>query len=189
MKWTFIGIGIAVSLFAIGIYDAYDNARILNENRCWGCLALDPIGKIYDGFWIEYPKDYGKGKEVPHPEWVKEELDNGSVVMLFFWYEGCYSCEVLWEKMKKEGIVEGDEAHGKIVGFENVTLFTIDTIKDERRDALSIYSKRNGSPTTVILFKEDDTIYWYAFEGSEIPKDKNGKEITVKKILEDAIMK
>ena len=89
--------------------------------------------------------------------------------------------------MKEEGIVEGDEANGKIVGFENVTLITIDTVNDERKGALSIYSQKGGSPTTVILFKEDDTIYWYAFEGSNLPKDENGKIVTVKEIIEDAI--
>ncbi len=186
MRRAIIGIGIAAIIFLSGSYLAYNKTQILNENRCWGCLSLDPKGKLYKGFWIDYPEEYGK-KNISHPEWLKEELENVSAVMLFFWYEGCFSCEVLWEKMKKEGIVKGDEAHGEIVGFENVTLSTIDTINDEERNALYIYSQRGGSPTTVVLFKEEDTIYWYAFEGSNLPKDENGKMVTVKKILEDAI--
>lgn len=187
MKSAIIGILIAVPLLVIGMYNAYNDAQVLNENRCWGCLALNPIGKIYDGFWINYPEGYGKGKIIYHPEWVREALNNTRVVILFFWYKGCSSCAVLWEKMKEEGIVEGDEANGKIVGFENATLFTIDTLNDERKDAIFVYSQGGGAPTTVILFKKDDTIYWYAFEGSDLPKDKNGKSVTVKEIIEDAM--
>jgi len=186
MKLAIIGMGIAAILLLSGGYLAYDKTHILNENRCWGCLALNPTGKIYNGFWIDYPKEYGKGK-IKHPDWLKNALNNTHVVMLFFWYKGCSACKLLWEEMKEEGIVEGDEANGKIVGFENVTLITIDTVNDERKGALSIYSQKGGSPTTVILFKEDDTIYWYAFEGSNLPKDENGKIVTVKEIIEDAI--
>ena len=183
-----MGLGIAAIIFLSGLYLGYTKTEILNENRCWGCLSLDPKGRLFDGFWIDYPDDYGKGKNVSHPEWLKEALENVSVVMLFFWYEGCFSCGVLWEKMKKEGTVEGSEADGKLVGFENVTLFTVDTVNDEeRRDALFIYSQRGGSPTTVISFLKEDIIYWYAFEGSNLPKDTNGKTVTVKKILEDAV--
>lgn len=186
MRLAIIGVGVAAIILLSGGYLAFNKTQILNENRCWGCLSLNPKGKLYDGFWIDYPEEYGK-KNISHPDWLIETLDKVNAVMLFFWYEGCSACTVLWNKMKEQGLVKGDEADGELVGFENVTLFTIDTINDEWKDALFIYSQRGGSPTTVVLFKEDDTVYWYAFEGSNLPKDINGREIEVREILEDAV--
>jgi hypothetical protein len=188
MKRAIVGLVIAILLLAGG-YTAYTKTQLLNENRCWGCLSLNPKGKLYDDFWVEYPEGYGKEGAVSHPDWLKEELDTKSVVMLFFWYIGCTSCKVLWEHMQGEGLVEGDEDDGRLVGFNNASLLTIDTTDkdDERRHSFSLYTQKGGAPVTVILFKKDSEIYWYAFEGAEYPKDENGKTVTVQKILEDAL--
>ena len=75
--------------------------------------------------------------------------------------------------MKKAGIVEGNEEGGRITAnFSYVELFSINAPYEERGEAIRIYTKKASmdTPTTVILFEKNETIYWYAFSG-----EANGK--------------
>jgi hypothetical protein len=178
-------------LLAAGTHVAYETAQTFNENRCWGCLALDPVGKAFDGFWTTYPPAYGgrEGENVSHPGWIRAELNETPVVMLFFWYPGCGSCKTLWDKMNDEGTVVGGEADGDVT-LDNVTLYSIDFVSggnDTRSRAFDVYTIDRGAPTTVVLFKKDGAIYWYAFEGATYSKDRNGDTLTMRQLLERAL--
>ena len=186
-----IALIVAGLLLAVGALGAYEASQRFNENRCWGCLALDPAGKVFDGFWTTYPSLYGskEGETVSHPAWIQQALNDTTVVMLFFWYQGCSSCKVLWDKMKDEGTVTGSEADGTIT-IDNVTLYSIDFLtgdNETRSQAFDVYTIDKGAPTTVILLKKDDTIYWYAFEGATYLKDRNGETMTVHDVLDTAL--
>ncbi|MFO8133204.1 MAG: hypothetical protein R6U10_04640 [Thermoplasmatota archaeon] len=186
-----VALAVAGLLLATGTLAAYETAQQFNENRCWGCLALDPAGTIFDGFWTTYPPVYGgrEGENVSHPGWITAALNETPVVMLFFWYQGCSSCKALWDKMRDEGTVTGGEADGDIT-MANVTLYSIDFLgggNQTRSQAFNVYTIDRGAPTTVVLLKKDDTVVWYAFEGATYPKDKNGERMTVQMLLENAM--
>ncbi|MGC9308907.1 MAG: hypothetical protein ACP5FL_09065, partial [Thermoplasmatota archaeon] len=139
-----IALIVAGLLLAVGALGAYEASQRFNENRCWGCLALDPAGKVFDDFWTTYPSLYGgkEGETVSHPAWIAEALNDTTVVMLFFWYQGCSSCKVLWDKMKDEGTVTGSEADGAIT-IDNVTLYSIDFLtgdNETRSQAFDVYT-------------------------------------------------
>ncbi len=181
----------AVLLLATGTMMAYERAQTFNENRCWGCLALNPAGTVFDGFWTTYPSIYGgkAGDTVSHPGWIADALNHTPVVMLFFWYQGCSSCKELWDTMRDMGTVTGGEADGDIT-MANVTLYSIDFLgggNQTRSQAFDVYTIDRGAPTTVILLRKDGAIYWYAFEGATYPKDKNGERMTVQALLEEAL--
>ena len=186
-----IALIVAGLLLTVGAIGAYEASRRFNENRCWGCLALDPAGKVFDGFWTTYSSLYGgkEGRNVSHPPWISKALNDTAVVMLFFWYRGCSSCKVLWDKMKDEGTVTGSEADGDII-LDDVTLYSIDFLTGDNEtlsQAFNVYTIDKGAPTTVVLFKKDDTIYWYAIEGATYLKDRNGETMTVHDLLDTAL--
>lgn len=186
-----VGIIIALALFVGGWYTAYDKSTDLNESTCLGCIALNPIVSPFSEFWVEYPKGYSREGNVPHPQWVIDELNKGKVVMLFYWYHGCEPCSRQWNDMKNAGIVEGSESDGKMSAKYggNITLFTIDIINSERKDTIKIYTPKGdiGTPTTVILTMKNGSVLWYAFQG---PADGTGGRPSIEKleeILNDAI--
>ena len=185
------GIIIALAFFTGGWYTAYEKSANLNESTCLGCIALNPIVESFSGFWTEYPDGYSREGTVPHPQWAVDELNKGRVVMLFFWYHGCEPCSRQWNDMSRAGIVNGSEGSGKMAGVyaENVTLFTIDIINNERKDAIKIYTPKGdiGTPTTAILTMKNGSIMWYAFQG---PADGSGGRPsieTLENILDDAV--
>ncbi len=186
-----IGITIALAFFVGGWYTAYEKSADLNESTCLGCIALNPVVPSFSEFWVEYPEDYTHHGNVTHPRWVIDELNKGKVVMLFYWYHGCEPCARQWNDMKNMGIVEGSESDGKMTGMyaENITLFTIDVINDEKKDTIKIYTPKGdiGTPTTVILTMKNGSILWYAFQG---PADGDGGRPSIdglKVILNDAV--
>lgn len=192
MRWLQImALVVAGVLLAAGAMVAYDTAQTFNQNRCWGCLALDPAGKVFQDFWVAYPSLYGEkeGNQVPHPAWIRSALNETPVVMLFFWYRGCSSCKELWDAMREEGTVTGSEAHGDIT-IDNVTLYSIDFLhgdNETRSQAFDVYTIIRGAPTTVVLFEKEGTVHWYAFEGATYPRDSNGAVMTVQNLLEEAL--
>lgn len=186
-----VALAIAAVLLAAGTIAAYETAQQFNENRCWGCLALNPAAVDFDGFWTTYPSLYGgsEGSSVPHPDWIRAALNDTRVVMLFFWYTGCSSCKDLWDTMKEEGTVTGGEADGDVT-IDNVTLYSIDFLtggNETRSRAFDIYTIDRGAPTTVVLFKQDGAVRWYAFEGSTYPEDPDGDTVTVHDLLHKAL--
>jgi len=187
-----VGIIIALALFVSGWYTAYDKSTDLNESTCLGCIALNPIVSPFSEFWVEYPKGYSREGNVPHPQWVIDELNKGKVVMLFYWTHGCVPCKKQWDDMKKAEIVDGSESNGYIgKRYENnITLFSIDAGTGEGGDTLKIYTPKNKepvTPTTVILTMKNGSVLWYAFQG---PADGTGGRPSIGKleeILNDAI--
>jgi len=163
------GIIIALAFFIGGWYTAYEKSAEFNKNTCSGCVALNPIGEPFSEFWVEYPKEYKRGRIVPHHQWVVDELNKSKVIMLFFWYHGCEPCSRQWNDMLHAGIVNGSEDSGKMTGeyAKNITLFTIDVINSEKKDTLKIYTPKGKevTPTTVILTMKNGSILWYAFQG------------------------
>jgi hypothetical protein len=180
-----IGIAVAFALLVSGAYTAYNKSRDLNESTCLGCLALNPIVKSFSGFWIEYPGGYGKEGSVSHPSWAVDELNKGKVVMLFFWYHGCEPCSRQWNEMKNAGIVNGSEGNGRMGGSyeKNITLFSIDIINSERKDAIKIYIPGGYvvTPTTAVLTMHNESILWYAFQG---PADGTGGRPSIEQLEE-----
>ena len=78
-----------------------------------------------------------------------------------------------WENMKKSEIVEGNKKNGVMTeNFSYVTLFSINAPFDSIGDSIKLYTQRGdtGVPTTVILYEQNGTVYWYGFSG-----DANGK--------------
>ena len=161
-----IYVAIAFALLVAGFYLAYDRAKELNTARCWGCIAMQPKAEKFTNFWIEYPEGYKAKGIPPHPDWIIN-ASKEKVVMLFFWGPACEPCEKQWEDMKKAGLVIGSEENGTITqNFSYVKLFSLDVTK-ERGNTIKIYTKdgSESTPTTVILFEKNGTIYWYAFSG------------------------
>ncbi len=186
-----LAIATAGVLLAAGAIVAYETAQQFNENRCWGCLALDPAGTAFDGFWNTYPSLYGSraGSTVSHPAWIRGALNDSQVVMLFFWYTGCSSCKALWDKMRDKGTVTGSEANGDVT-LANVTLYSIDFLygdNETRGDAFDVYTITRGAPTTVVLYEKEGGVRWYAFEGATYPTDTDGDTMTVHDLLREAL--
>ncbi len=160
-----------------GFLIAYDTVKRLNIARCLGCIAMYPKA-IKFSFWVEYPKEYKNKGLPPHPEWIVNE---SKVILLFLWGYACEPCEKQWEEMKKAGIVEGTEENGTVGGnFSYVKLYAING--QEEKDLVRIYNKRGEVelPTTVILFKKNETIYWYAFSG---PADGKGGRPNIEELI------
>ena len=90
--------------------------------------------------------------------------------------------------MKLAGIVEGNEENGKISkNYSFVELFSINVAFDEKADTIKIYTKDGNyiTPTTVILFQKNGTIYWYAFSGKA---DGKGGRPDIEKLKEILVM-
>lgn len=158
---------LALALVAPGAYLAYTHVEALNISRCLGCIALEPKAEKFEEFWVAYPSSY-KNKGIPaHPQWVINE-SREQVVMLFYWGPSCEPCDRQWENMKKLGMVEGTERDGRMTeNYSYVTLFSLNAPFDKNGDSIRIYHRKGGTetPTTVILFERNNTIYWYAFSG------------------------
>lgn len=175
-------------LLLFGIHMAYDSAKKLNIARCLGCIAMEPKVEKFKEFWIEYPKYYVKKGIPSHPEWIINESKE-KILMLFFWAPACEPCERQWEEMKKAGMVEGSEEHGRMTeNFSYVKLFSINAPYDKKGDAIRIYTAKGdvSTPTTVILFNKNGTIYWYAFSGEANGKGNRPNIRELIKIIEKA---
>lgn len=158
---------VALVLLVPGMYEFYGHIESLNTMRCLGCIAMEPKAIAFEEFWISYPGSYKNSGIPEHPAWIVNESRN-NVVMLFFWGPGCEPCESQWEKMKRVNLVKGTEADGMISeNYSYVSLFSINAPFDEKGDALKIYQQKGEieTPTTVVLFERNNTIYWYSFSG------------------------
>jgi thiol-disulfide isomerase/thioredoxin len=159
---------VALIILAAGANTAYDSVKSLNIARCLGCIAMEPKAVKFVEFWVEYPEHYNNKGIPPHPDWVIN-ASKQKVVMLFFWGPSCEPCEWQWEAMKKAGLVKGSEENGSATAnFSYIQLFSINApYDDEKGEAIRIYTPKGdtGTPTTVILFEKNGTIYWYAFSG------------------------
>ena len=183
-----MGTTLALASITIGGFKAYETSQRLNESTCLGCLALNPRVASFTDFWSIYPDSYGnkEGKDVQHPMWVTNEVNNGTVIMLFFWYNGCQPCKQQWDDMKEIGLVEGNEDDGRMSPpyASNVTLITIDVINSERTNARKVYaypSREDYTPITAIITRNASGLIWYAFQG---PADGNGGRPSVQKLTD-----
>lgn len=166
MKKVAFLIMIAMILSA-GIYFEYERVKALNIARCLGCIAMEPKAEKFKEFWIEYPESYKRSGLPKHPSWLVNE-SREKVVMLFFWGPACHPCERQWNAMRKAGIVEGNEENGSFTeNFSYAKLFSINQPYDEKGSTITIYNPQGdtGTPTTVIIFEKNGTVYWYAFSG------------------------
>jgi len=185
MKIIYLCIIIAI-LFA-GSYLSYERVEQLNETRCLGCIGMQPKVEKFKEFWIKYPKSFNREGLPLHPSWIVN-ISKEKVVMLFFWSPACKPCKEQWEEMKKVGLVEGSEENGRIgENFSYVALFSIDITSSEG-NIIKIYTPDGNrvTPTTVILFEKNNTIYWYAFTGKADGKGGRPSVEELIKILEKA---
>jgi len=181
-----MGVIIALVILIAGGVNTYMTAQRLNESTCLGCLALNPRVAPFTELWYNYPDSYDSkaGKEVTHPPWVVEEVNNGSTVMLFFWYHGCQPCKQQWDDMKEFGLVDGTEEDGHMTSAyaSNVTLINIDVINSERTGSRKIYAapgQEDFTPITAIVSGNASGFAWYAFTG---PADGDGGRPSVQEL-------
>ncbi len=163
---------VALIILSAGIYFGYEKVKALNIARCLGCIAMEPKAEKFKNFWVEYPSSYEMNGIPPHPSWLVNE-SREKVVMLFFWGPACHPCELQWNAMKNAGIVKGSEENGSFTeNFSYAKLFSINQPYDEKGNIITLYTsdRSTGTPTTVILFEKNGTVYWYAFSG-----EANGK--------------
>ena len=183
-----MGVIIALLILVAGGFNTYLTSQRLNENTCLGCLALIPRVAPFTEFWYYYPNSYGSraGEVVQHPPWVVEEVNNGSTVMLFFWYHGCKPCKQQWDDMKEIGLVDGTEEKGRMNSTyaPNVTLINIDVINSERKSSRKVYAppgQEDFTPITVIVTGNASGFAWYSFQG---PADGVGGRPSVRYLVD-----
>lgn len=182
-----MGVVLALAVLIAGGLAAYPTSQRLNQSTCLGCLALNPRVVSFAHFWSTYPDSYGgrEGTEVQHPSWVVDTVTNGSVAMLFFWYQGCQPCKQQWEEMKKRGLVEGTEEDGRLTASyaHNASLITIDVLHSDRARALNVYARpgqEGYTPLTAVITMNESGIFWYAFQG---PADGEGGRPSVQELI------
>jgi hypothetical protein len=86
--------------------------------------------------------------------------------------------------MKEEGLVTGEEKGGQInENYSYVSLYSLNAPFDEGGDALTIYTPdgSTGTPTSVIIFEKNQTVFWYSFSGEANGK---GGRPTVPELIE-----
>ena len=142
----------------------YVLSKRISSVPCYGCMGLNPQFIPFKGFLT---------KNVSHPDWVIDTLEDGKVVFIFLWGTGCGPCDAQWNDMKNAGVVKGSEGNGEIGDryVDDVKLFSLNPVGDCGIDAMNTYNPGGGDPTTVIitLVKDNKTdkvvIGWYMFEG------------------------
>lgn len=160
----------AVALLVSGAgLGGYALSKRISSTTCYGCLGLNPEFTPFEGF---------STKNVSHPEWVVDTLEDDKVVFIFLWSTGCPPCTAQWDDMKNAGIVRGYEENGEIGDKYNddVKLFSLNSGGDSGSDAINTYNPGGGTPTTVVitLVKDNETnevkVGWYSFAGYESGK-------------------
>jgi len=174
--------------FYLSSGEGYGDVKRLASVKCLGCLGLDPVVPGFKSFWTDYPSGHAKqGQEVPHPSVVLSALDriDTSIVVLFFWTQGCVPCAEQWEEMREEDIASGPEDGGREGDrYDELTMFSLDaSITDPidiefngtayptvPNDLFWTYHytgdpSANGVPATVFMFKKSGTVNWYMFYG------------------------
>lgn len=147
----------------------FSEVEKLAKVKCLGCLGLDPVVPGFSEYWTVYPDDHIKsGEEVPHPEMVKEELEDVDLLILFFWTQGCVPCAEQWEEMVDEEIASGPEDGGR-EGDRYDGLRIISNDAAERTELYRTYRPRGdetGVPMTTFIFRDsEDEILWWSHYG------------------------
>ncbi len=138
--------------------------NIFNGNTCWSCLGLQP-NSAPKGWLINYPN----GTPVKHPGWILNMLKS-KPVFIFVHQVPCTGCEIQWKDMIKAGIITKDghltlKYQGKI-NFVVLDVTYNSPTREKGMEILKTYSLGQiGTPTTIILTKHGNTIYWFSKSG------------------------
>ena len=168
-RWLFILIVVIFSL-GVSIANSYPaisrdaGGNIFNGNTCWSCLGLQPHNAP-KGWLVDYPN----GTPVHHPKWILEMLKS-KPILIYIHQVPCTGCEIQWKDMISSGIITPEgKLTSKYAGKIDFVVLDItynSPTREKGMEAMHIYSLGQiGTPTTILLTKKGNTVYWYSKTG------------------------